>query len=60
MYSENNKDEQLIKLVGSKRHRSKSPEIRRAVIADKRLKGEELSLDEKRSEEAEAVKKVLK
>ena len=60
MYAENADNERLVQLVGSKRRRSKSLEIRRAVIADKRMKGEELTLDEKRAEEADAVKMVLK
>lgn len=47
-------------MVGSKRHRNKSPEIRQAVIASKRLKGEDLTLEEKRAEEADTVKLVLK
>jgi len=37
-------------------YRSRSPEKRREEIATKRLKGEKLTLNEKRSEEAEAVK----
>ena len=43
-----------------KRQRSKSPEKRREDIAGKRLRGEALTLDEKRAEEAEAVKVILK
>ncbi len=40
--------------------RKRSPEQRREHIAKKRQRGEELTLDEKRSEEAEAVKAILK
>jgi len=47
-------------LLVKRRYRSRSPEKRREEIAAKRRKGEELTLNEKRSEEAEAVKFVLK
>ena len=40
--------------------RKRSPKQRREQIVNKRLKGEDLTLDEKRSEEAEAIKSVLK
>ena len=39
---------------------SKSPEIRRDVITNKKLKGEKLTLDEKWADEADAIKPLLK
>ena len=46
-------------LIG-KRKRSRSPEKRREEIVAKIIRGEELTLDEKRAEEAQAVKPILK
>ena len=48
-----------IRIIGKRPRRSKSPEKRREIAA-KRNRGEQLTLDENRSEEAEAVKVVLK
>lgn len=47
-------------MILKKRQRSKSPQKRREEIAAKRFKSEELTLDEKRAEEAEVVKAALK
>ena len=44
-------------LLGKRRH---SPEQRREYISNKIQQGEELTIEEKRSNEAEAVKKTLK
>lgn len=48
------------RILGKRRDRGSSPEKRREEITTKRFRGEVLTLEEKRSEEAEAVKTVLK
>ena len=47
-------------IIGKRKKRSNCPEKRRAEIQSKKVFGVPLTLDEKRAEEAQAVKPILK